>query len=367
MGKIPSHTIIPVTCDVLVIGAGPAGSVASRLLSLAGIRVVLLDNVNITRQKIGESLPGAARPMLHRLGLIPWVEKSAPLTNSGNLSCWGGEQLTATDFIRDPYGCGWHLDRQRFDQNLRDAAEDAGALIVNARLSSLSETHDGMKAQVGEQTITANWVIDASGKSGTIASTLGNSRLKDPPLFALYTWCSNGNVDTRSVVEAAPTGWWYTAGLPDGHRVVAFFTLPSEAKNMWREKQSFTSVLQSTTHVQHWCPPELTSSSRLQIIDATASYLHNVFGSRWIAVGDAALSLDPLSSQGIYNAIYTGLRGAEAVQAVLVNNDRSLLVQYGDRIASIRAAFRDEVSRYYQQEKRWVEKPFWKAHQSERL
>lgn len=365
MGKISSYTLTPLTCDVLIAGAGPAGAVAARLLALAGIKVVLVDSVNIEQQKIGESLPGAARPMLDRLGLLPWVEKSSSITNMGNLSCWGGTQLVATDFIRDPYGCGWHLDRQQFDQNLRDAAEDAGALLVKGRISSIAEINDGIQAKVGEQRINADWVIDASGNSRVVASMFGVSRHRDAPLFALYAWCSNNTVDTRSVVEAVPTGWWYTAGLPDEQRVLAFFSLPDQVKIL-RDKDHFISALKDTIHIGHWCCPESISSSSLQVTDATGSYLDEVFGSRWLAVGNAALSLDPLSSQGIYNAIYTGLRGAEAVKAALIDNDRTLLIQYGERIKSIRTAYGIAASGYYQQEQRWVEQPFWMAHQNER-
>ncbi|MDR5609000.1 MULTISPECIES: tryptophan 7-halogenase [unclassified Arsenophonus] len=263
--------------------------------------------------------------MLERLGLVSWVEKSSSIINKGNLSCWGGTQLVATDFIRDPYGCGWHLDRQQFDQNLRDAAEDAGVLMIKGRISCVGEISDGIQAKVGEQSITAQWVIDASGNSRVVASMFGVSRHRDVPLFALYAWCKNNTVDTRSVVEAVPTGWWYTAGLPDQQRVLAFFSLPEQIKIL-RDKDNFISALKETIHIAHRCPTASISTSLLQITEATGSYLDEVFGSRWLAVGNAALSLDPLSSQGIYNAIYTGLRGAEAVKAALIDKNRSLLI-----------------------------------------
>ncbi|MDR5615773.1 tryptophan 7-halogenase [Arsenophonus sp.] len=366
MGQISSYTLTPLTCEVLIVGAGPAGTVAARLLALAGIKVVLVDRVNIEQQKIGESLPGAARPMLERLGLVSWVEKSSSIINKGNLSCWGGTQLVATDFIRDPYGCGWHLDRQQFDQNLRDAAEDAGALMIKGRISSVVENSDGIQAKVGDQSITAQWVIDASGNSRFVASMFGVSKHRDAPLFALYAWCKNNTVDTRSVVEAVPTGWWYTAGLPDEQRVLAFFSLPEQIKIL-RDKDNFISALKETIHIANWCPAAGISSSPLQVTEATGSYLDKVFGARWLAVGNVALSFEPLSSQGIYNAIYTGLRGAEAVKAALIDNDRSLLIQYGERIKSIRAAYSIAISGYYQQEQRWPEQPFWIEHQNERL
>lgn len=366
MEKIPSHIVTSITCDVLVTGAGTAGSIAARLLALAGLKVILLDGDNGATPKIGESLPGAARPILQRLGLLPWIEKSAPIINNGNLSCWGTQQLRATDFIRDPFGCGWHLDRQRFDLHLRKAAEEAGSLFINERLSSLSTVPDGIQAQAGELKIEARWIIDASGKSRSVAGKFGHSKWRDPPLFALYTWCENSHTDTRSMIEAVPTGWWYTAGLPDQQKVLAFFTLPDQAKAILRNKDNFLSLLNSTVHVSRRCNPDDLFLGPLQITEAAGSYLDKAFGPHWIAVGDAALSFDPLSSQGIYNALYTGMRGAEAVKSMLISNDDALILSYGERIESIRTAYCREVSRYYQQEQRWPDQPFWLTHQSER-
>lgn len=363
MGQIQTNSLTHLHCDAVVVGAGPAGAVAARGLSLYGKQVVLLDASQTTRQKIGESLPGAARPILNKLGLLPWVEHLASLTNKGNLSSWGENKLRETDFIRDPYGCGWHLDRQRFDQNLRDAAVDSGTLLLRERLSSLSENDKGIHIQAGKFNISTQWMINASGSSPFVTGQLGAVRQKDAPLFAIYTWYESDDPDTRSVVEAAPSGWWYTAGLPDRKRVLAFFTLAELAKSLLRNKHHFISALKDTTYISKQAIQENISTTPLHIIEATAGYLKQAVSSHWIAVGDAAVSFDPLSSQGIYNAIYTGLRGAEAVNAVLNDNDRSLLFQYDNRIKSIRDAYRQEVSQYYRQEQRWPEELFWQVHQ----
>ncbi|WP_299997095.1 tryptophan 7-halogenase [uncultured Cedecea sp.] len=366
MGQIQANTLTHMYCDAVIVGGGPAGAVAARELSLCGKQVVLLDASQTTRQKIGESLPGAARPMLDKLGLLPWVENAASLTNKGNLSSWGDDKLRETDFIRDPYGCGWHLDRQHFEQNLRNAAVDSGAFLLRERLSSLIENDEGIHIQAGEFNISTPWMINACGTSQFVASQLGAVRQKDAPLFAIYTWCESDSPDSRSTVEAAPSGWWYTAGLPDGKRVVAFFTLAQQAKALLRNKNHFISALKETTYISRHGVGEKIIAEPLHITEATASYLKKAVSEHWIAVGDAAVSFDPLSSQGIYNAIYTGLRGAEAVNTALNTNDHSLLSQYNERIKSIRDAYRREVSQYYRQEQRWSRHRFWQIHQADR-
>ncbi|MCS3430569.1 tryptophan 7-halogenase [Klebsiella sp. BIGb0407] len=366
MGQIQTNTLTHMHCDAVIVGGGPAGAVAARGLSLGGKQVVLLDPGHTIEQKIGESLPGAARPMLNKLGLLPWVENSASLTNKGNLSSWGDDRLRETDFIHDPYGCGWHLDRQHFEHNLRNAAVESGTLLLKERLSSVSDNDKGIDIQAGAFKISAKWMINACGRSQFVASQLGVVRQKDPPLFAIYTWCQSDSPDTRSMVEAVPSGWWYTAGLPDGKRVVAFFTLAQHAKILLRDNNHFISALKETKHIARQGVWEYISTAPLHIIEATAGYLKQAVSERWIAVGDAAVSFDPLSSQGIYNAIYTGLRGAEAVNAVLNDNDYSLLYQYDERIKLIRDAYRQEVSQYYRLEQRWSKHRFWQTHQAER-
>ncbi|HFT1701287.1 TPA: NAD(P)/FAD-dependent oxidoreductase [Providencia stuartii] len=367
MGRIPSDSLTQINCDVVVVGGGVAGTVAARTLSLLGIRVVLLDSSSGVRQKVGESLPAAARPMLHKLGLLNYFNDQIFLTNYGNLSCWGSKELRETDFIRDPYGCGYHLDRRLFEQALLYAAEDLGTVLIKEHVSSFIEMDDGIKVQAGKLNISAKWMINASGNSQFIAKKLSVSRQKDPLLFALYTWFDSDILDTRSVIEAVSSGWWYTAGLPNGKRILVFFTLPNQAKAILREENAFSLALKETMYIHQYCPLESVTRNQLEMIEATGGYSEKVFGHNWIAVGDAALSFDPISSQGIYNAIYTGLRGAEAIKAVLTDNDHKLLTKYGLRIKSIRYAYSNEVSRYYQQETRWRNKEFWQVQQVARI
>ena len=92
---------------------------------------------------------------------------------------------------------------------------------------------------------------------------------------------------------------------------------------------------------------------------AHGAMLDRPVGSSWLAVGDAALSFDPLSSQGLFNAIYTGLAGAESADRHL-SGDGSALGEYASRIASIRDAYQTHLSAWYGMERRWADQPFWR-------
>src|SRR5476649_2694733 len=96
-------------CDVLVIGAGPAGSTAAQLLASWDWSVTLVHRGD-ARPPLAESLPSSTRKLLTFLGQIDRVESAAFHPNRGNVGCWAGtERATrSTD-------AGFHVSRDQFD------------------------------------------------------------------------------------------------------------------------------------------------------------------------------------------------------------------------------------------------------------
>src|SRR5262245_16590112 len=160
-------SIRPLEIEVLVVGAGPAGATVA--LNLAPLcRVVLVDRRARPGPRIGESLPPAARRLLTDMGL--WgsftAENHSPCY--GNRAAWGSAQPLETDFLRDPDGPGWHIDRAQFETWLRAIAVDRGALVLApARMQSMER--DGSRWRVrlattaGSIELMARLLIDAAG------------------------------------------------------------------------------------------------------------------------------------------------------------------------------------------------------------
>ncbi len=347
--------------DVLVAGAGPAGAVAALVLARGGRRVALVDQVDPAAPKVGESLPGAARPLLSDLGLLDRVERGPHLPSSGNVSAWGSDDLRSADAIRSPHGPGWHLDRPRFDRDLREAARGAGAVFVPGRVRCVSRDPDGCRVELraGGEPLHARWLIDATGRHAAVARGAGARRRRDAPLVALVAWLAPrpGDRDTRTLVEAAPDGWWYMALLPDGSRVVAYHVDAEEAAGIVRTEGAWAERLARTARVRRHLDAAAAEATP-RTTDASGARLDRFHGDGWLAVGDAALSFDPLSSQGLFDALYTGLRGGEAVDAALTG-DRSLAHGYGERLESVRAGYLRHHRVFYAEEARWPERPFW--------
>jgi len=351
--------------DVVIAGAGPAGSLAAYCLARKGARVLLVDETRKTSPTIGDSLPGAARPLLRDLGLLSILTEGGHLSSTGTTSAWGGEQTVTSDTLLDPHGAGWRLNRNRFDADLEAAALHAGAHRRTARVIGAARNDGTWKIELTEGTATAKWLIDATGRRASVARRLGAQRHRDAPLMAVCVWlASNGAQATevdheqRAFVEAVPEGWWYAARLPGNIRTVLFHTDPVHTVSPLDAVKWQTAVAR-TNHIQRFVSGAQPVEP-LRGTEACGAWTEPYMGDGWLTAGDAAMSFDPISSQGIFNALYTGMAAANAVETSL-GGSTTAGAEYTDRLRSIRQAYLRHRHSYYAAESRWPDQPFWRT------
>jgi flavin-dependent dehydrogenase len=344
--------------DAIIAGAGPAGAVVAHELARRGHRVLLTDDVDPAAPKIGEALPGAAVRLLRSIGLPAPSPDGPHLPVMGNLSSWDCDQLVASDFIRDPDGPGWRLDRASFDAELRAAAVRAGADFHSARVTDVArkDLKWNIRFKNGG-TEPARWIVDATGRRASIARRLGARRLRDAPLVGVY---ARGTPATdlplnRTVIEATPRGWWYAARLPSGMALAGFHTHRRDAMRLLADPEAWRDALADTRHVGRMLAG--TSFERPRSLEAGGARLDRYSGNEWIACGDAALSFDPISGQGIFSALYGGLKAGSAIDDALTGA-RTSQREYSKRLDKIRQVYAVRRRAVYQGERRWSG-PFW--------
>lgn len=355
-----------------MIGGGPAGSTAARVLARAGISVLLASAKPPADFKFGESLIPSAQNILREIGLWEEFQKGGHAPCFGNCSAWGGPGLGETDFIRSPYGHGWHLNRAAFDQMLWQGAVAAGATpFLPARWESARRVGSHWSVELttdeGKRVVECEWLVDATGRPSRLASALGIARRHEDRQIAFFARfltdpSAKPDEDSRTLVESIPQGWVHTARLPEGSRVVTVFT---DAGTPWIKSagsvEGFLSLVGETNHVaEKLLRHQYAPMEKPQSTDARSSRLEHFRGDGWIAAGDAATAFDPLSSQGILSALYSGLKAGQALIGHL-GGDATALDRYDGQITQVYEQFLVNRLKYYGEEKRWLESPYWAA------
>ncbi len=292
-----------------------------------------------------------------------------------NVSAWGTNDWTYNDSINNLEGGGWHILRHKFDAALRQIAKQNGATFFSSKLNNITpKAENNFRYQVTLQNnssknlpkmISSKWIVDASGRSSCVLKKMGVIHQQFENQMAAIAWLKpkQNDMDKTTRIKSVEKGWWYTAPLPDESRVVSFHGLPNEVAAMVKNNELFTQQFNAANIYQY-------SINSLDIVEGIkAKYAHvsladKFAGENWLAVGDAALSFDPLSSQGIFFALYSGIRGAETIAAATEapNNLNGILDSYKEKVKSVFVQNQQMRKLHYTMEQRYTKLPYWQQY-----
>ncbi len=346
-------------CDVLVVGAGPAGCATALRTTRAGLSTVLLDRTSPARHWAGESLPPGVTKLMRSVFGDDVLSEDLHRAAFGTRSVWGSAELVETDFLLNPLGEGWLLDRRRFDNDAKRAAVAAGVAILEVRhLGSVTREASAWHVDVGDGSfLSAGFVVDATGRSAALLRKLGVGRIvADRQIAILATYPDDGDDYSGTTLEAVRDGWWYTTPLPGNQRVLAYLT----DDDLWRGgSREWCALLDATHHIRRIAGPS-AMTVRTRAYPAATAQAARISGEGWLAVGDAAATFDPLSSQGLASAVLMGSRAGAAI----AHSDRERAIEaWVEADAMLVAEHADLRNHYALLETRWPESSFWRRRQ----
>lgn len=358
------------TADVAVIGGGPGGCAAALALRAHAPRlsVALVESGGYRGVRVGETLPPPADAVLRHLGVRDAFRAQGHREAFGAAAAWGASAVHENDFLFHGRQVGWQLDRARFDRMLAESAAARGVEVrLGTRLAGAAREGAGWKLQLeGEAggAMDVRFVVDATGAAARFARRYGGARSRAADRLAGFVrFFRPAGGPPGTLVESFRDGWWYTAPLPDGGRVAACMTDSDLAAELgvgteagWRAALERAPAVAAAMAGAAGGGPVVARAARSRRLDPPA-------GEGWIAVGDAAASWDPLSSQGILKALRSGIFAAYAAGDLLAAGDRAGMERYARFQRSEWDGYLRARARYYGDERRWAESEFWRRRQ----
>jgi flavin-dependent dehydrogenase len=316
--------------DVLIIGAGPAGSLMAALLHARGLRVEVVERARFPRFTIGESLLPACLDRLDEAGLLDVVANRGYLRKDGALFV-SGDGRRRYDFGNQHtpgHDHAWQVPREDFDHTLATAVAARGVPFAFETTVSEVRVEPSPRAVVenaaGTRVLEPRFIVDASGAGRVLPRMLGLDRPSaEPARAALFAHVEGDRRPAGSeegliwIGVAAPGAWVWVIPFADGRTSVGvvaeagwFDTLPADPAEALRAAIALEpNVARRLDGVRFMFPPRRLGGYSVAV--------SRFSGPGYCLVGNATEFLDPVFSSGVLLALESSARAAPLVAAEL--------------------------------------------------
>lgn len=340
--------------QILVLGGGPAGGAVAIGLCRLGYPVTLVgeprpfDAVEGISDRVVQGLQGAG----FNLALDEMADPSPrQVTWNGLTSAANTERL---------------IPRQRFDQALLQDLAQQGVQVVQGRVKSCQPNGSGYLADVeltdgSVQTLSGDFLVEARGRA---APASGVPRVKGAQTVSLLQYWEGPAAASRSAVQSFADGWAWMALRGDGRRYlqltldVASINLPPKSELSDWCRQRLEQLEQAQPFMQDAEP-----AGDVYARTSTPVLCEHSAGDNWIRVGDAAMAVDPLSGNGIFQALSSALQAPAVVNTLIQHPERAELAKqfHEARIEGLFYRFARIGRDFYAQDEQWCGRPFWQG------
>ncbi|PFH19862.1 flavin-dependent monooxygenase QhpG [Burkholderia sp. JKS000303] len=340
---------------ITVLGAGPAGAAAALGVARLGYPVTV-----VSEWRHFDAVEGVSGRVLQGLRHAGLVQAAAcALPPCARTTRWNGDTRTLNH--------EYLIDRRRFDEALRRDLADAGIKVREATVRAVQADGDGhairVDTPIGEETLYAAFVVEARGRLAPLA----RDAIRGPQTLSLLNVWQGTPGDAASAIESLPDGWAWMARLPDGRCYwqatldVATTTLPPrDALPAW------CAALRHTPLARDFFASDAGDDARVFARTSSATLCGDTGGANWLRIGDAAMAVDPLSGNGIFQSLSSALQAPAVIHTLLAHPERAALALrfHERRITALFMRFARIGRDFYALDTQWTERPFWQARRA---
>jgi len=278
--------------DIVIIGAGPAGSMAANVLRDAGKSVVIIDKSNFPRHK---SCAGGLTPKT--IAELPFDIKALSQHNSDKMLFKFTNGKTVD--LNNELGACKMVIREEFDHYFFNFVIKKGADFINSKVEKISEDDEGVVVHTNNETLRCKYLIGADGANSTTRRLITNLKYKNP-VFAFEGLVkrenSKKNVPTKFVFNKLGYSWIFPK---QDHYNVGIGNLifdPSCPKPRKNDLLDFVREELECDQLEHITGFPIGTEGKCYEPSSKRMYL----------IGDAAGFAETLLGEGIYNAVISG-------------------------------------------------------------
>ena len=318
--------------DVAIVGGGPAGSSSAISLARKGYSVVLLERALFPREKLcGDFLNPANWPLFSRLGVVDeLLSLEHEKVTAFRISTFSGAEATISFPSRNGrtlFGLG--LRRSSLDDLLLRSAEKEGVVVKqDCKVRALVKEAGGWSVSAGNQSeeerVSSTFLIGADGRNSWVAHRLGLARPgTKPDKYVAFQLHLRGAREVKGAVQihCFPGGYAGLVGL-GGRTANLCFTL--ERSNT-KERISLEALLNNHLYKNFSLRESLKGSEIVGKV-RSAYPVHfaprRSYGDGYLLVGDAARVTEPVTGEGVYFALKSGILAAEAMDLAFKRGDK---------------------------------------------
>ncbi|PYB78227.1 FAD-dependent oxidoreductase [Pseudomonas sp. LB-090624] len=334
---------------IVVLGAGPAGAATAIGLRRLGYAVTVVSDWR--RFAAVEGVSQRVLEGLRHAGLGGALGHAAmPASRQVH---WNGQHLQMNqEFL---------LDRQRFDRALREDLRGAGVSVIEGRVREVVQHGEYFIRLEDGQQLTASFLVEARGRQAPLAT----DRLRGPETVSLLNAWQGSPGAPASAVESLEDGWAWMARLEDGRCywqvTLEAAGLPGKARlaDYCAARRAGSALVARLFDEQALVPAPAHARS------STAILAGECVGQDWIRVGDAAMAVDPLSGNGIFQSLSSALQAPVVINTLLRRPERALLARqfHQQRVEQLFLRFARIGRDFYAQEQARAGQPFWGRRQ----
>ena len=349
--------------DILIIGAGPSGTVAASLLRKKGYEVTIIEKQKFPRFVIGESLLPHCMDNLEKAGFLPALMKAGFQKKHGAKFIAGTESRIFDFSVQytEGYKWTWQVERDRFDNILAEEVQKAGVKIqFEAGVTDVTfEDKDLILTEIThtngrKEVIESRFIIDASGYGRVLPKMLKMEKPSNfPSRCALFAHVENiefqdlKESENILIISHGKNMWCWV--IPFSNTKASVGIVGDEDDVMVYGDNS----LESYTHWHSQIEPLKSRLKNANIlfpprkISGYGGSVSKKFGPGFAIAGNSAELVDPVFSSGATYATESGVRVAELVHKELMGEKVDWQVDYADYLDRGNQVFKTFVSSWY--------------------